>query len=411
MLSATDVGHQQDPLFCSGSPEIFGQPGPAAVSAAVPRAVEETLLCAALRGDLDVWRQLREPAQTEHFLDAAARHRVRPLLAWRLRNRGELSRWPRSLTSRLLSAECAEAAIEAVRRTELGRLLKAFDADGIPVLVFKGAALACSLYPEPWLRPRQDTDLLVSPEDAERAASLLERAGYTPTRVVSGQLVAHQRNYVRRAGESFRHDVDLHWKAANPVSIADVLPADELLRGAATASLGDGQVARIARPDHALLLACLHRASHHHDSGDLLWLYDIHLLAERLTVPEIDTLVATARRTGSGAVCARGLRLAVDRFGTRLPSSTVLTDLEEPLEGGRRLPSIFLESGGRKVDLLLADLRAIPGWQGRVRLLREHLFPPADYMLSGFRRSNRLWLPALYGWRIVRGARGWFRPL
>jgi hypothetical protein len=32
-------------------------------------------------------------------------------------------------------------------------------------------------------------------------------------------------------------------------------------------------------------------------------------------------------------------------------------------------------------------------------------------MLSDPRPARRLLLPALYLWRIVRGARGWFRPL
>ncbi|MGH9373639.1 MAG: nucleotidyltransferase family protein [Vicinamibacterales bacterium] len=381
------------------------------MSASSSRAAEEVLLSAALRGAHDVWRDLREPGQPARFLDAAARHRVRPLLAWQLRERGELAGWPNSLRNGLLSAERAEAAIEIVRRAELCRLLRAFEAQGIPVLLLKGAAFAYSLYPEPWLRPRQDTDLLIRPGDVDSAAGLLDRAGYVPTPAVSGQLVAHQRNYVRPAGERFRHDCDLHWKACNPVSIADVLPSETLLQTAGAASLGDGQVARIARADHALLLACLHRASHHHDSRDLLWLYDIHLLAERLTGREIDELIETARRTGSGAVCARGLRLAVGCFETRLPSSSLLTDLETSSEHGRGLPTVYLRSNVRKADLLLADLGAIPGWRGWVRLLKEHLFPPADYMLAGFRRSSRLWLPVLYAWRIARGARGWFRPL
>jgi hypothetical protein len=379
------------------------------VSASTPQTAEEALLCAALRGRPDVWRSLGQPDQRERFLDAAVRHRVRPLLAWQLRERGELARWPAELRSALMSAERVEAAIEVVRRTELCRLLDSFETDGIPVLLFKGGALAYGLYPEPWLRPRQDTDLLVHPADADRSARLFERGGYQPTRAVSGRLVAHQRNYVRPAGEGFQHDYDLHWKAANPVSIADLLPAEDLLRSAVAVPLGGGRAARIPRTDHALLLACLHRASHHHDSGDLLWLFDIHLLAGRLTAEDVEALIETARRTGSGRVCARGLRLAAACFETTLPCSLV-SDLQRTSEG-RQLSSVYLRSGTRKADLLLADLGAIPGWRGRVRLLREHLFPPADYMMESFGTSSRFWLPVLYGWRIVRGARGWFRRL
>ena len=76
-------------------------------------------------------------------------------------------------------------------------VLGALGAAGIPVLLLKGAAFAYALYPEPWLRPRQDTDLLISPNDVAEAGQLLERAGYQPARAVRGRLVTHQRIFVR----------------------------------------------------------------------------------------------------------------------------------------------------------------------------------------------------------------------
>src|SRR5262245_40825590 len=121
----------------------------------------EKLVCAALRGEGGTWRQLRDEDAETCFLDAAAAHRVRPLLAWRLHQSGELAQWPATIRTALTDAARGEAAVDVVRRQELGRLLDAFARAGIPVVVLKGAALACSTYPEPWLRPREDTDLLV----------------------------------------------------------------------------------------------------------------------------------------------------------------------------------------------------------------------------------------------------------
>jgi Uncharacterised nucleotidyltransferase len=370
--------------------------------------IEEDLLCATLRGEPDVWQRLQAGA-AERFLDAAARHRVRPLLAWALGNRGELPRWPSTIGEGLRSAERAEAAIEVIRRVELCRLLRAFEQARISVLVLKGAAFAYSLYPEPWLRPRQDTDLLIRRSDAGRADGVMQDAGYRAMAVVTGDLVGHQRNYIREAGRGFRHDCDLHWKPSNPVAIADVLPADDLWQAAEALSIAGHCTALIARPDHALLLACLHRASHHHDSSDLLWLYDLHLLAERLTAEQVHDFVEIGRRTGAGPLCARGLSLARDRFSTRLPGASLLSDLEQT--SARTLPGVYGRSSVRKVDLLWADLRSIPDWRHRLRLLGEHLFPPADYMLKGAPAPGRPRLAFLYLWRIVRGARGWFRPL
>ena len=48
------------------------------------------------------------------------------------------------------------------------------------MLLLKGAALAYTLYPEPHLRERCDTDLLLpSREDAERAGRVLQTLSYT----------------------------------------------------------------------------------------------------------------------------------------------------------------------------------------------------------------------------------------
>lgn len=371
----------------------------------------DTLLIAALRGDPGVIGELVEPGRQASFLDAAIRHRVRPLLAWRLRERQELQAWPGAIRESLVASERAEAAIDVYRWAELARLLPVFQTAGIPVLLLKGAALAYSLYPRPWLRPRQDTDLLVLPRDVPGASALLERAGYSPAHAVNGQLVSHQRNYTRSARQGIRHDIDLHWKALNPVPLADLLPAAALLDASVAVSIGGGVEARVARRDHALLLACLHLAAHHPGSrDDLLWLHDVHLLAGVLTADQGRALLETATETGTGPVCAQGLRLAADRFGTFF-SPGLLSDLEAPTASSRRMPGVYLQARVRRADLLRADMAAIPRWRGRARLLREHLFPPASYMLAGSGKRSRLWLPALYLRRILRGAAGWFRPL
>jgi len=369
----------------------------------------ESRLCAAIQGQRGVWRELGDGAAQARFLAVAARHRLRPLLAWRLRQTGELPSWPEPLRRPLVDAERVEAALEVVRRRELERVLGTFDVAGLPVLLLKGAAFAYGLYPEPWLRPRHDTDLLVRPAEVARAAGVLVDAGYRPAELVSGELVMYQRTYERRDALGLRHDCDLHWKVANPQPFADLVSADELLREGEAVSIGDGHAARAPRPVHGLLLACLHRVSHHYDSGDLLWLHDIHLLADRVIGRGDAEFLALARRTGAGAICARGLRLASERFGTQVPSA-LLTDLETPPEGIPPLPDVYLKTGVRRIDVLMADLEALGSWRRRWRLVREHLFPPADYMLTHYGRSSRAMLPALYLWRIVRGAPRWFRP-
>ena len=62
---------------------------------------------------------------------------------------------------------------------ELRLIQQAFRDAGIECLVLKGIALAVTHYPNPGLRPMDDIDLLVRPEDVDRAVAALPRAGWT----------------------------------------------------------------------------------------------------------------------------------------------------------------------------------------------------------------------------------------
>jgi len=369
----------------------------------------EAQICEVLRGTPGIYRDLPDAASVSGFIETAAEHRLRPLLSWLLRRSGEIGSWPEPVRASLVATELTEAAIEVWRQRELNRVLQAFDDARIQAIVFKGAALALTAYPEPWLRPREDADILVRPADRESARAVLHTAGYEAAPQVTGDLVKHQCLYWRHEQSGLRHDVDLHWKTVNPLPLADLVSADELL-SSSESLLVDRTAVRVAGPLHALFVACLHRAAHHHGSSNLLWLYDIHLLCQRLDEGRITELKELTRRTGAGAICAQGIGLAAERFVTRLPPGLV-ESLESSDRGGLALPTVYVESGTRKADLLLADLQSIDGWRGRLRLVREHLFPPAEYLLGRHPRASRALLPVLYLWRIVRGVKGWFRPL
>jgi hypothetical protein len=69
---------------------------------------------------------------------------------------------------------------------------------------------------------------------------------------------------------------------------------------------------------------------------------------------------------------------------------------------------MYTVRGRRKVDVLLSDLRALT-WKERSKLVREHLLPPAKYMRETYGVQTPALLPFYYVWRIVRGAREWFR--
>jgi len=61
------------------------------------------------------------------------------------------------------------------------------------------------------------------------------------------------------------------------------------------------------------------------------------------------------------------------------------------------------------VDFVRSDLRALPTWRARARLVREHLFPDPAFVLESHGVSSRMLLPVLYATRIAGGLAGWLR--
>ena len=68
-----------------------------------------------------------------------------------------------------------------------------------------------------------------------------------------------------------------------------------------------------------------------------------------------------------------------------------------------------LDAALARVQALLDDLKAVPTWSGRLRLLGEHLFPGEAYMREVYAPWSRQPLPVLYVVRVLKGMVSWFR--
>jgi hypothetical protein len=273
----------------------------------------------------------------------------------------------------------------------------------------KGAALAYTYYRSPGLRPRCDTDVFVREADLPMVEEVLTALGYGRPNAVSGELVSYQRTYVKRGRHGIQHALDVHWKINNGQLFARVLSHDEAAsRSIEVPALGEH--VRALGPVHALLLACIHRASHEHVpyhvgetahyGGDrLIWLYDIHLLLSRLSRGDLDAILDLAAARQVRAVCLEALRRTQECLGTPLPEH-VLEALSA--EGPPEMSAVYVQGGRLRAGL--TEFRSLPSVGSKLLLLREHLFPPAEYMLRKYAVSHRIWLPALYTHRGLRGA-------
>ncbi len=359
-------------------------------------------LASLLRGG-DVPPEAWTGVDTDELLKKAERHSLLPLVADALRGQTGV---PPALQDVLQREASRQAARDLSREAALRQLLDALAVAGIDALVFKGAHLAYSVYRRPDLRPRADSDLLVSPARRVHAHEVLLRLGYEAVAHVQGELVSHQVAYRLRRGPVAVHEVDLHWRLFNPEAFAD-LPAFDALWLRAQPLPGLGPSARGLGPLDALLTACVHRAAHHYGSSLLIWFHDIHLLARSLDPEQWAAFVAAAGDAHVAAICRRGLRHTTRWFDTPVPDE-VFADLQGLADrGGGEQSAAYLSPVRRPIQDLVSNLKALPTWLARARLIREHLLPGERYMRDVYAPSNRAPLSILYAWRAMRGARKW----
>jgi hypothetical protein len=287
-------------------------------------------------------------------------------------------------------------------------VLEALRSADVDALLIKGAALSHTHYPQPYLRPRVDIDLLVERRDVERAHQALERDGWSRDIESDAELATGQRHYTKPVGAGGRVErVDLHWRIANPLVFARALPFDEL-RARAVPIPSLGAAALTPSPAAALLLACIHRVAHHagdRDAPALLWLTDISLLVERLDPIERERFLALAARESLRAVCRDGLDAAAARLHSTACAQLAAGLPRSPADE----PTARLLHATSPFALVRADLAALASWRDRAALLREHLFPSTRYLRSRYPRCPPVLLPFAALYRIAAGARTWIK--
>lgn len=368
----------------------------------------EGFMAALLRREHPAWPSGDERF-SESFLERAEYHGVLALMHGLLQRDPEAVRdWPPAALQACRDSAVAQVMWELRHRALLRETLSQLAAAGIRPVLFKGTALAYTLYPEGSLRSRGDTDFIIPPQTKSTVADTLSALGFERGCAVSGESISYQASFTRTESAGDAHTLDVHWRINNSELLSRLFSHEELLQHAqAVPALGPDALA--AGPVHALLLACMHRATHKHNpyyvdgvayySGDrLIWLYDIHLLSENFSQQDWDELVRMAQEKSLCAICLEGLERARTAFHTKLPASVLLA-LGRPTK--TEIVARYFESGPLRHQWM--DFCAIPGAVRKTRFLAETLFPPADYMRAKYPQAGLDWLPWLYLRRAAGG--------
>jgi hypothetical protein len=363
--------------------------------------------------EAELLRLLRDPdvltvtrldaTHVDALIAGAEQHGVTALMA------AKFAGAPASPFVERLRALAREHAVwELGHRKVLREALSSLAAAGIEPVLFKGTALAYSIYPNPALRSRGDTDLIVPGRERARFTETLAQCGFAPAGAGAVATTGYQTSFARPASEG-AHELDVHWRISDSEVLSRLFTYDELRADAVPLpALAPG--ARAASSVHALLLACMHRGAHRHNpyyvsgvpySGGnrLIWLYDLHLLAESFTEREWRSATELARLKGLRGICLDGLAQARQCFATRIPDPVLAAFAPD---GVRESASDYLAADPWRQQW--RDFQALPGIRYKARQLRALLFPPAEYMRKKYADEPGQWLPWLYARRACAGA-------
>ena len=357
-----------------------------------------------LRGEVPRWADLG--CTIDEVIERCRALEITALLHDRLTRCGSASGWPDAVCDVLAREARATAARELVRAREIASILEAFAAQGVTPLLLKGAALAYTLYDSPASRPRIDTDLLIRHDQIAIARAVFAGCSYVEPPLTDGELVFCQFQMAKTDAFGISHVFDVHWRISMQTMFADLLTFEELDREAiAIPPLGPH--ARTASGVHALLLACVHPVMHHRNSSRTIWIYDIDRLVRSVSKEELLRFANLAVHKKVAEICVTELEKTVKRLDTPVPAE-VIRILTSPRSA--EPTAVYLRPNRRWHHELMWNVRARHGWTGRLRLLREVLFPNPRYMLTAYHLGphGAVLLPVLY---VHRCAHGFFKIL
>jgi hypothetical protein len=266
-------------------------------------------------------------------------------------------------------------------------LTERLEADGVPVIVLKGPAIANWLYRDQDVRTYGDADLLVPPDRWDQAIAILRELGFDDGLA----LLAHPRmesiaSYAWVRGEE---QIDLHstiWGAeAPPARTWQVLSAHTVKM-----NIG-GRHLDVLAPGARAMHVALHAAQHGYDDGKPV--LDLRLALELLPIELWREAANVAAEINAVGGFATGLRM--------LPEGQILAaklgvQRETTVDAVLRHEHVPVAQG-------FEQLARTPSLRGKLGVLRREFLPTVHFMRwwSPLARRGKVGLVAAYIWRPV----------
>ncbi len=255
---------------------------------------------------------LNQPLDWAHIVKIAERNAVLPLVSWNLiQNFNSLL--PSGFREDLNNNFQSHVRHNILLTGKLIEVVKLFQSNDTPVMPFKGPLLADQVYGNLALRRYSDLDILVQPDDLEKAVALLLSIGYTPMTdaywLENIKLCLKQKKDIKFVSKENNIYIELHWRLSKPYFDVPIKP-EHLWQQAEIASLGGIQVSTLSF-NHLLIYLCLHGSKHAWDR--LAWICDVNELIGSRKPVDWEHIFEEAAQLGCENVLGLGLYL-VDKF-------------------------------------------------------------------------------------------------
>jgi hypothetical protein len=226
---------------------------------------------------------------------------------------------PANLAAELRMSYYTAVAQAEQRQRESRSVLETLASQNVNPVVFKGGALAHTVYPDHAYRPMGDLDLWVTNDEMPRAQAALEQIGYVRRTKSTRPLALMQQHNgeIQMVGQQpGKGLIELHWGTfAGEWLQRTARVEDADIRARAVPVTLAGQPALTLAPEDGIIQAAIHFAINHQLSAPWLRaLVDIALMVRAQPV-DWDVIVTRARAWRVGTAMWLVLKLAVELTG------------------------------------------------------------------------------------------------
>ena len=328
----------------------------------------------------------------DYLLRGAYDHSVIPLLYRRL------SAYPEAVPAEVM-ASLRDQSLTNSRSSlglthELLELLALFEANSIPVIPYKGPALAASAYGDVGLRQFSDLDLIVHKSDVLHVKTLLSARGWRPEFELNDAQEAAFLDHYYDYG--FHNDqgvlVEIHWELTEGYFNVPI-DVERLWERLVPIQIAGRRVMTLS-PEDALLIVCVHSSKHLWSR--LGWISDVARLVETNKDMNWTQVTEHAAELGARRMLHLGLVLANKLLGARLPEH-----ISKDINSNPTVSALAAEMTRR----LFEDRNSSPGIVETAKLHIRMRERPSDR----FRYVSRLLLNTTVGdWTSIRMPRSLF---